>query len=419
MEQSVDKSTNTNTISTTSNGGTAHLTQHLQMQMQTQPHSNQINGSIASANCPAQIAITDIGCCDKQLDLGMVSISVSGQKGELPVDSIVNEKHNQSQCQREKTDENDCQLLSMVNVADDIKSSNGGCGTGGRGRELNFLNLKLQCMCSDDESGIGVGIGGDENVIAKSNVDLISKRTSADDETEIEISDVEAVTEISGESIYRNHRCTHCGRGHCCFFLKCCYCTASGIVQLPDDNNTIDTSTNPIAMHENNPCESDGDNANRKPNTNTNTNSNNIAKDLTLDSCTEIGSNQNLASKRCDEICKIIRNQHGADVCSSTATALATKQCCEDQPTTDDGNDKHCSLTKSIAIGCHCRWYCIQDCTNGTVSNAIPNTLDSRTKSETTLAVQEPEIVSPITNESPANNDENRLRCCRCSKELF
>lgn len=377
--------------------------------MQTQPHQNQINGSIASANCPAQIAINDIGCCDKQLDLGMVS--VSGQIEQLPVDSVVNEKHNQNQNrnQREQSHGNDCQL-SMVNVAVDSDSGNANAG----GRELNFLNLKLQCMCSGDDSGggaggVGIGGGGDSSAISNTNFEPITKRNSADDETEIGISDVKAVTEI-GESIHQNHRCTHCGRGHCCFFLRCCYCTANAIVQPTDGNIAIDASTNPIAMHDNNPCESECGNANRTANTK----SNNIPKDLTLDSCTEIGSNQNLASKRCDEICKIIRSQHGSEMCSSS-TMLAKKQCCEDGITTD-ANDKQCTLAKSIAIGCHCRWYCIQDCS---VSDAKANAVDNRIKGETTLAVQEPEIVSPITNESALNNDENRLRCCRCSKELF
>lgn len=274
-------------------------------------------------------------------------------------------------------------------------------------------------MCSSDD---------DASVITKLNVDpSINKRVNVDDNTEIEISDVEAVTEI-GESIFENHRCTHCGRGHCCFFLRCCYCTASGgggdssvLNEIDNQTNDVNT-TNPMALHENNPCQSECV-ANRKAN------SNNIPNELPLgSSCMEIGSNQNLASKRCDEICKIIRNQHGTGLCSSstttTTTVLTKRQCCEEAIIDNIDDDKHgCKpVTKSIAIGCHCRWYCIQDCDSDAKlisSNVMMKTVgDDRPKTETTLAVQEPEIVSPITNESPLI-DENRLRCCRCSKELF
>lgn len=422
LKQSVDKSTNTNTIATTSNGGTGHLVQ-----------ANQ-NGSIATAiaPCPTQISITDAGC-DKQPHLES-TISVSGEHSELPVGSIVNEKHNQNASDRgdEINRQSDSSKMEIGHDGDGHDDDGTGEGddagngsTGGNSndsgsRQLNFLNLKLQCMCSDD----------DASVITKSNVDpLISKQMSVDDDTEIEISEVEAVTEI-GESIFENHRstCTHCGRGHCCFFLRCCYCIANGIDALNECGNNqindVNRTTNSMAMHENNQWPSECV-ANRKAN------SNNIP--LGSSSCTEIGSNQNLASKRCDEICKISRNQHGSGLCSGTATAsasasvvLAKKQCCERVNIDNVDDDKHgCTpVTKSIAMGCHCRWYCIRDCDSDsklmtlTTTTTKTKTGDERAKTESKLAVQEPEIVSPITSESPFM-DETVQRCCRCSKELF
>ncbi|XP_031630067.1 uncharacterized protein LOC116345119 [Contarinia nasturtii] len=422
----VDKSTNTNTIATTSNGGTSnHLTHHIQMQ------PNQKNGSITTTMCSTQISITDTGC-DKLPDIE--SISVSGEKAnELPEGSIMSEKHNQNEntlmdatnCQQTKPKTDDGSDKDG-NGNDDGGNANSGNNEHDR-PELNFLNLKLQCMCSSTD------VGGDSgNVIAKPNVNAISNRVSGtiDDETEIEISDVEAVTEI-GESIFENHRCTHCGRGHCCFFLRCCYCTANGVFNESDSMAIDAMNTNQMALHENNPCQSECD-ANRIAN------SNNISKQhQSIDSSSssssfmKIGSNQNLASKRCDEICEIIRNQYETGLCNTTTAPLTTtlttkmfarKQCCEESSGSDN---KHCTnVTKSIAIGCHCRWYCIQDCDLDAKSTTVVTGEDNvdhhqRLKTETTtLAVEKPEIVSPITNESPLN-DENRLRCCRCSKELF
>lgn len=350
-------------------------------------------------------------------------MSISSEHlNKLPIGSIVNEKHNQTPNASDGCDEVTNFKSNAPKADDDGGGSGSGDGSGDDGagsnrsdsRELNFLNLKLQCMCSDD----------DASVITKSNVDpSISKRQSVDDDTEIEISEVEAVTEI-GESIFENHRCTHCGRGHCCFFLRCCYCIASGNVLHESSNNQNNdiNETNAMALHENNPCQSECETAHRKAN------SNNIPNEIPIGSSC---SKQNLASKRCDEICKIIRNQHGMGLCISstaatntatTTTVLAKKQCCEEANV--DNVDKHGCTPKSIAIGCHCRWYCIQDCDSDAkmTTTASINVLTEveavdRPKTETTLAVQEPEIVSPITNEPPLM-DENRLRCCRCSKEL-
>lgn len=359
------------------------------------------NGAITSTNCPTHISITDTGC-DEPLDVETVLISVGKEENQqqqqqekehaeekLPLHSIVNEKHHQSQYASDGSGEATCQFSAPKTAG---TNDNGDGKNGCNSRELNFLNLRLQC--SDDDH---------VSVISKSNVDLISNRISAeDDETEIEISDIEAITEI-GESIFENHRCTHCGRGHCCFFLRCCYCTSNRATN--DSNKMADANTNPSpnpeALHENNPCRGECD-------SNRSANSNNIP----LGSCTEIGSKQNLASKRCDEICKLIRNQHRTGLCSSTKI-LAKKQCCEESII--DDNDKHCTVTKLPAIGCHCRWYCIQDCDSDTKTTGA---VDDRPKTENTLAIQEPKIVSPIANESPLT-DENRLRCCRCSRELF
>lgn len=434
----MDKSTNTNTIATTSNGGTAHhLAHHLQMQ------SNQKNSSITTTACPTQISITDTGC-DKSPNIESILVS-DERANELPVGSIANEKNNQNEYAL--IDATNCQLIKPKaddenDKTDSVDGGNAGSGNSASdNNELNFVNLKLQCMCSTDDDGDGGrgggvdtsegGIGEDASVPAIPNAEAISNRVSGivDDETEIEISDVEAVTEI-GESIFENHRCTHCGRGHCCFFLRCCYCTANGIFNESDSMAIDAMSPNAMALHENNPCQSECA-ANRI------SNSNNISKQhqsidsssCSGNSCMKIGSNQNLASKRCDEICKLIRNQYETGLCNSTTVAPATplttmfaeKQCCE------RGNDSCTNITKSTAIGCHCRWYCIQDCdgldakSTTTVSGDgnVDHHHNQRLKTETTtLAVERPEIVSPITNESPLN-DENRLRCCRCSKELF
>lgn len=389
-------------MATTSNGGSAHLTQHLQIQ------SNQKNGSITITTCPTQISVTDIGC-DKQAD-----VETPLNSGEKDAQSTgcctVNEKYDQRAIDQHAASADDKCQSSKTNASAGDGDNNGSTQDGHFSRELNFRNLKLQCMCSDDEV----------TVITKSNVDPTSNQTSADDETEIEISEVEAVTEI-GESIFENHRCTHCGRDHCCFFLRCCYCLASSGLKdsaaaTMDANTNANTVTEAIAnanagtLHETNPCQSECD-VNRK------VNSNNIPNVLPLDSCTGIGSNQNLASKLCDEYCKIIRNTHRTGQCSSAAAALiAKKQCCEEAI---DGNDKHSTVTKSITIGCHCRWYCIQDCdSDAKAIKPAAAFADNRQKCDSTLAVQEPEIVSPIVNELPLN-DENRLRCCRCSKELI
>lgn len=368
--------------------------------------SNQKNGSITITTCPTQISVTDTGC-DKQTDTE--TPLDADEKGEPSVGSCtVNEKlEKQSAIDRHAGSADDKCQSGTTNTSAGDRDNDDSAQDVHFSRELSFRNLKLQCMCSDD----------DASVKAKANVDPVSNQTSADDETEIEISEVEAVTEI-GESIFENHRCTHCGRDHCCFFLRCCYCTANS--GLNESGGTIDTNTNANTtadtitnaradtLHESNPCQSEFD-VNRK------VNSNNIPNVLPLDSCTGIGSNQNLASKLCDEYCKIIRNKHRTGQCGSTAL-LAKKQCCEKAI---DGNDKHSTVTKSITIGCHCRWYCIQDCDSDAKAIKVAATVaDNRPKCDSTLAVQEPEIVSPIVNELPLN-DENRLRCCRCSKELI
>lgn len=319
------------------------------------------------------------------------SALVSGGSGESAASNGDCVKHDQGTIDRNAVDDK-CETRTTSSTGVDRDAGNKNSIQDEHihhSRELNFLNLKLQCMCSDD----------DESVIGKSNIDASRNRIGGDDETEIEISDVEAVTEI-GESIFENHRCTHCGRDHCCFFLRCCYCIASSAVS---DNDGA-TDSKPIA----NANQSESDASSK-------VNSNNIPNALPLDSCAEIGTSQNLASKLCDEYCKIIRNKHRTGECGST-TLLEHRRCCEEAI---DGNDKQSTVTESITIGCHCRWYCIQDCdSDAKPIHPTAPVADNRPKCDSTLAVQEPEIVSPIANELPLS-DENRLRCCRCSKELI
>lgn len=394
------------TITTSSNGGAPNLTTHLQFQtqMQTTAHPNQ-NGAIVPTT---QISITDVSCNKSAPNLD----TVSGQNDELDVGNIVNEKHIPIPNRTDQFDGNNGPVRNTTCIV--IENDRNETTNETSARELNFRNLKLQCMCSEDECSTDANIGRDA---------IGMKRLCGDDETEIEISDVEAVTEMS-ESMFENHRCSHCGRDHCCFFLRCCYCTANA---KPSDGNiiaidaTVSNSsssgsitnvavTNPITSHGNKPSELECG-ANRKSNIN------NIPKVLPIDCrmSTEMGDNQNLASKRCDEICEIIRNQHGIGLCNSTV-APSQQRCCEKDI---NYTDKHCADTNSREVGCHCRWYCIQDC-DADLKLAKNNSdhTNNRTKCETSLAVQEPEIVSPITNESPLI-EENRLRCCRCSKELF
>lgn len=327
------------------------------------------------------------------------------KNAELTVDSTVNEKHNQN-TQYESV-QNDSQLKIELNA-----DNNGGndCTVENKKAdcELNFQNLKLQCMCSDVEACTTV----------RSNLDATSNQPITDDGTEIEISDVEAVTEM-GETIFENHRCTHCGQSHCCFFLRCCYCTASGLSN--EKNGTADTKKYPEAFGENYQCKNDG-NDDGHSDTNRRPNSSNIANDSLSGSRANICSSQNLAIKHCEEICKIIHEKHGAGLCSSTAQ-LMKKQCCEEIV---GDNYKYCTVIKSISMGCHCRWYCVQESEKGastssriTVDAGTSNTvIDDQQKCESSLAVKETEILSPTSNETPLNF-ENHLRCCRCSKELF
>lgn len=367
----------------TNNGGTSHLTQQFQI------HANQKNGSITTITNTSE-AISPANTCDKQLVIEMVSIT--DQNDKLPLSSIVNTNNHQCTVSPDPRETQDHQFTALPSDATESASTYIESGD----RELTFPNLELQCMCSDD------------NASEISKADPIRSQLSGDDETDIEISYVESVTDV-GESIIQTHRCTHCGRGHCCFFLRCCYCTASGLYDTTD--LTTDNIANSSAIYENNPCQNESD-VNRTENIN------NVPNHLVLGESVATDTKQNTASKRCVEICKMNSSQP------------EKKQCCED---VFMGHDNQSTVNKLIASGCHCRWYCIKDCdlnvksgagSSDSAGNRAKNTTSTeqgdkaRTKLDNSLAVQKPQIVSPFTNEYSLN-DENRLRCCRCSKELF
>lgn len=394
---------------TTSNGGSAYITQSVQT------HSNQ-NGMVSIASVPptslpSTATITAATITETATTIVPISsVKTSNTDGGMvpcqyerfTTGSIINEK----QINHNRTNSNDDTAYNDQLLSENSSNANDMVNVSEK-RELNFQNLELKCMCSDD----GEAAEAETVMAAVATVAAVATTTAAaratasgianldsepiqgnkhhicgDDETDIEISDVEAVTEIE-ESMLKSHRCSHCGRDHCCFLLRCCYCK----------HNEIGTSNAEVnALYKTSSCENDFD-----------THSNNITSDLpTTDKCTHSNQNQNLASKRCDEICKIIHNESGGAKCNTiVAAAAVNQQCC-------DGNTQ-------TNVACHCRWYCIQDCDLDAKANTVASiVVDDCKKDETTLAVQKPEIVSPITNESPLN-DENRLRCCRCSKELF
>lgn len=335
---------------------------------------------------------------------------MSCQYERFTTGSIIDEKqinHNRTNS-NEDAAHNDQLVVKNASNANDISDDVPENGV------LNFQNLELKCMCSDGETATVASASGVASLSSAPTTQGNHKQHTCDaggsgsgggggddDETDIEISDVEAVTEIE-ESMLKSHRCSHCGRDHCCFFLRCCYCRRKCIT---DDNS----NANVDASNKASSCESDADAHSINTRLPTTTHSNQNQK--------------NLASKRCDEICKIIHNESdgiGCNTMVSAAAAAVKQQCCDGNQT----NDEHHTTTKSIAV-CHCRWYCIQDCDLDSKANAMAvasAAADDHKKDETTLDVQKPEIVSPITNESPLNMDENRLRCCRCSKpvsELF
>lgn len=379
-KQCVDKGTNTNLV-TNSNGGTVHFIQTALLTTQNQ--QQQQNGSITS-----EIPITESHSmqhnddCDEE-NAKMVSYSIEKSN----VNCTINEKHNQ--CEHEHTVDSSDTCQMSTNDAND------------NNRELNFFNLKLQCMCSDE----------DETLEKKNDQQSMAANT-VDDEKDIEISEIESITKI-GESFVENHRCSHCGRGHCCYRdLRCCYCIANNACASSTfskcNNDGFNANRNVAAAHLNEQTQSDCGNGS--------VNSINVSNRNTT-------TTQNLASKRCDEICKNMRNENelksssidetnqcAGDIdvaCSSTTSVLLTeKRCCGDNNNQSD---------KSIAGGCHCRWYCVQECDFETAKSTA--TIESK-RQESSLQVKALELeVRPAKSDTA--NDENRLRCCRCSRELF
>lgn len=387
----------TTTTATTSNGGSAYIMHNVQ----THPNQNSLVSTKSATPTPTS---TSLPATEAHTPISPVQTSntdggaMSCQYERFTAGNIINEK------QINRTNSNDGN--------GDGTAHNDQLYDAAEKSELSFQNLQLKCMCSSD--------GGEAANYAKPTEGNKRDADGGDDEIDIEISDVEAVTEIA-ESMLKSHLCSHCGRDHCCFLLRCCFCIANEIGTTFDCDAAAAaaTTTTPDADAL---CKS----SSRENDFDTHSN-NNITSDLPTTNkythSTNPNQNQNLASKRCDEICKIIHNASDGDGSGAKCNTMvaATQQCCDDG---GGGGKRSSSQTNDEyrATVCHCRWYCIQDCDLDAKANtaniATAGTVDDCKKDETTLAVQKPEMLSPITNASPAN-DENSLRCCRCSKELF
>lgn len=148
--QCVDKSTNTNTISTTgfagniiaaaaqadstslpsfeSNGKAANDSQS---HARSRKHLNQKNGNVM---CTTQISITDV--CDRTNEIEIYACQKQQRASSEPPSHIGSDAENQNVRDNDSGDSN-----NGHSVNGQMKHSN---------RELNFLSLELRCMCSDD-----------------------------------------------------------------------------------------------------------------------------------------------------------------------------------------------------------------------------------------------------------------------------
>lgn len=390
-----DKSTNTN------NGEMLYCRQDSHKRS-----PNQANGTAGTACCSTitHISITDASC-DKHGELQMdLCQKQEISSCELPdairrKGNLISEAHNQDEtCTHGSACGEQYLEKQSSAVAAQHKQNNGGNSA----RELNFLNLKLRCMCSGDD-----GSGSGNNSASKHHASADDKNDSDnDDKTEIEISDIEAITEI-GDSVLglnRHSQKMHCESGHCCYFMHCCYCLENGLVR---SEALCDTALRECSNHQ--------------------ANSNSLSKISYLSSNCTISANQNLACKRCDEICKSIIKQrnhkHEIGLCSATEASddsecncslkmpLANKQCCD-----DDGGDNG---APPLATSCHCQWRCIE---NADLDKAVDKSATNNTNQKDNSGVRASEqFEGGPSGSSGASNidDENRIRCSRCAKELF
>lgn len=231
-------------------------------------------------------------------------------------------------------------------------------------RDLEFFSLKLQCMCS----------GSEEDSISQNDgmeMKPIEVVAAADgDETVQTIETVPTMANVT--TCDDGHQCSHCGRNHCCFFLHCCYCKKHG---------NLDIYIHPSSSNCNN------------------------------------ATNQNvLASERCDAICKKqqFNNQMSMTMAMTTMTTTTNTNINECECRAKFLTNQKCCDNDSDTK-CHCRWYCIQDCNAGNnrlnVQNlelcGASNQYEEPMRSNSTNAMDQSML------------DENRLKCCRCAKELF
>lgn len=236
--------------------------------------------------------------------------------------------------------------------------------------ELNFRNLDLKCMCSGD---MGSASEHHRHSATIDDADVASHETSTT---------LQPTTTITTDD---SQRCSHCGRGHCCFFLRCCHCLANDGLELAKDDVAVNVSA--TGPPDQNAIVCGNNNGNNK---------------LAVDRNVSVRSPT--ASQRCDEICKI--------------------QCCGDTEQIKSsellgsplGDKKCCDPVGSNVEACHCQWYCLQECVSDTNVSKRPSVSNEHTSN---LQVTPIEIEEKLMRNDVTADDENQLRCCRCSRELF
>lgn len=231
-------------------------------------------------------------------------------------------------------------------------------------RDLEFFSLKLQCMCSgSEEDSNSPPLERNDGIEEMKPNDVGGVAAAADGDETATMADVMSCGD-DGDGNDIGHQCSHCGRNHCCFYLHCCYCKKHG---------TLDSYIHP-----------------------SNSNCNNT-------------SNRNvLASERCNEICK--KRQLNNQTTTTTNTNIINKCECRTKLLT---NRKCCDNDSDTK--CHCRWYCIQDCDAG------KNRLNVQNLEICGASNQYEDPIRSMSNNAMDQSqlDENRLKCCRCAKELF
>lgn len=240
------------------------------------------------------------------------------------------------------------------------------CDSVDANRQLSFRNLNLKCMCSGEIEPAS----GEQQALA------------VDDATaDNQISDAQSRT------VDDNQQCSHCGRGHCCFFLRCCHCMAT---EQSEHNKDVGVNVSVTGEDDQSPIVCGNNNVNSK-----------VAVDRNA-------SVRSIASRRCDEICNIRRTALDAGSFCETAKLA--------EPCSSLSDTKCCDPIDRDAGKCHCRWYCVQECVSDTNET---KQCESVERSTSNLQVAPIEIEEKLIRKDASVDDENRLRCCRCSRELF